>query len=369
MIPEVSERSFEEEIERALLEYGPDAYLDTAPGAIREVREPSVPFGENPPGGYLKRSPQQYDRNLCLIPRDVVDFLLATQPKEWGKLAEHYGSEVKERFLKRLSREIERRGTLDVLRNGIKDAGCKFQMVYFRPASGLNVDLQRLHEANLFAVVRQLRYSEKNENSLDLALFLNGVPIFTAEVKNPLSGQTVEDAIRQYKTDRDSRESLLAHGRCLAHFAVDPNLVYFTTQISGASTRFFPFNQGYLRGAGNPPVPPTQKSYATSYLWERIWARESVLDLIRQFIHEVEEEDERGRKTGERYLIFPRYHQLDRRAPAGRPRIQVGDRAALSDRAFGRQRQEQHHCLARAPALHFAQRAGSAGVRFHHRHH
>ncbi len=138
MIPEVSERSFEDDIERVLLEGGPDAYLSTLSVGALGVREAPPAFGENPPGGYRKRSPQEYDRDLCLIPRDVLDFLLATQPKEWAKLKDHYGSEVKERFLKRVSREIEHRGTLDVLRNGVRDAGCKFQMAYFRPASGLN---------------------------------------------------------------------------------------------------------------------------------------------------------------------------------------------------------------------------------------
>ncbi|MEK6815426.1 MAG: RNA-binding domain-containing protein, partial [Nitrospirota bacterium] len=139
----------------------------------------------------------------------------------------------------------------------------------------------------------------------------NGIPIFTAELKNPLTGQDVEDAIRQYKTNRDPREPLFRYGRCLAHFAVDPDLVYVTTQFAGPRTRFLPFNQGKFGGAGNPPVPPTRQGYATGYLWEETWARDSVLDLVRQFIHEVEEEDEKGRKNGKRSLIFPRYQQLD----------------------------------------------------------
>src|SRR3989304_2840324 len=198
-----------------------------------------------------------------------------------------------------------------VRRQGIKGSGCKFRPAYFRPASGLNEETRRLHAANLFAVVRQLRYSEKNEKSLDLVLFLNGVPIFTAEIKNPLNGQDVEDAIRQYKTDRDPREPLLVYGRCLAHFAVGPDLVYVSTQLAGPRTRFLPFNRGKFGGAGNPPVPPTRSGYATGYLWEETWARDSVLDLVRQFIHEVQEEDDKGRKTGQRFLIFPRYQQLD----------------------------------------------------------
>lgn len=307
MTVEVSERSFEAAIECGLLVYGPDA----CPGdATRAMEEPSA-YGSQMPGGYRKRNPGDYDRTLCLLPGDVVDFILATQPKEWNRLKQHHGAAVKEQFLKRLSSEIGRRGALDVLRQGIKDSGCKFSLAYFRPASGLNEDTRRLHAANLFAVVRQLRYSTKNDNSIDMVLFLNGIPIFTAELKNPLTGQDVEDAIRQYKTDRDPREPLLAYGRCLAHFAVDPDLVYVTTKLDGAKTFFLPFNKGKFGGTGNPPVPPTRKGYATSYLWEETWARDSVLDLVRQFIHEVEEEDEKGRKTGKRFLIFPRYQQLD----------------------------------------------------------
>lgn len=275
------------------------------------VRETPPTYGDILPGGYRKRSPTDYDRTLCLIPRDVVDFILATQPKEWEKLKQHHGEAIAEQFLKRLAGEIERRGTLDVLRQGIRDSGCKFHLAYFRPASGLNEETRRLHAANLFAVVRQLRYSERTDASLDLVLFLNGIPIFTAELKNLFNGQDVEDAIRQYKTDRDPREPLLSYGRCLAHFAVDPDLVYVTTRLVGPGTRFLPFNQGKYGGAGNPPVPPTRQGYATGYLWEETWARDGVLDLIRQFIHEVEEEDEKGRKTGRRFLIFPRYQQLD----------------------------------------------------------
>ncbi|MCA9605153.1 MAG: putative DNA binding domain-containing protein [Myxococcales bacterium] len=308
MTVDISERAFEDAIECALLGYGPDA----CSGDATQVREAPPPWGGEPaPGGYHRRSPQDYDRGLCLLPGDVLDFLLATQPREWEKLRQHHGTEVKSRFLARLSREIGRRGALDVLRNGVKDSGCKFQLAYFRPASGLNEELQRLHAANLFAIVRQLHYSEKGEQSLDLAIFLNGLPIFTAELKNPLNGQNVEDAIRQYKKDRDPREPLFAYGRCLAHFAVDPELVFVTTSLAGPKTRFLPFNQGRFGGAGNPPVPPTQKGFATSYLWERVWARDSVLDLVRQFIHEVEEEDPNGRKTGKRFLVFPRYQQLD----------------------------------------------------------
>jgi len=175
---EISERSFEESIERALLAGGPNAH-PRGEGVLGEAAPPA--YGDYAPGGYRRRSPEDYDRSLCLIPRDVVNFILVTQPKEWQKLKAHYGSEVESRFLRRLANEIESRGVLDVLRQGIKDSGCKFNLAYFRPASGLNDEIQRLYRANLFSVIRQLRYSDKHEKSLDLVLFLNGIPIFTAE--------------------------------------------------------------------------------------------------------------------------------------------------------------------------------------------
>ena len=308
MSPDISERAFEEAIEEALLRHDPDARTG-APSSVSERPRPS--YGEIAPGGYRSRAPEEYDRTLCLLPKDVIDFVLATQPKEWKKLQEHHGEDIRDRFLKRLASETARRGALDVLRKGIRDSGCRFNLAYFRPSSGLNEETRRLHAANLFAVVRQVRYSTKNQNSLDLVFFLNGIPIFTAELKNLLNGQDVEDAIRQYKTDRDPREPLLSYGRCLAHFAVDPDLVYVATHLAGPNTRFLPFNQGRFGGAGNPPVPPTQQGCATEYLWGETWARDSVLDLIRQYIHEVEEIDGDGKKTGKRFLIFPRYQQLD----------------------------------------------------------
>ena len=295
----VSEKVFEDAIEAALIR---------REGIVSEDRNSYVDL---PSGGYLKRVSDDYDRTLCLITRDVLDFVLATQPREWKRLSQHHGTLVKEKFLNRLSSEIGRRGALNVLRTGIRDMGCKFNLAFFRPASGLNEETKRLHAANLFSAVRQLHYSDKNNKSLDMALFLNGIPIFTAELKNPLTGQSVADAIRQYRTNRDPREPLLAPGRCLAHFAVDPDLIYVTTRLAGLQTRFLPFNRGRFGGAGNPPVSPTQNGYPTSYLWEETWARDSVLDLVRQFIHEVQEEDEKGKNNGRRFLIFPRYQQLD----------------------------------------------------------
>jgi type I restriction enzyme R subunit len=180
------------------------------------------------------------------VPNRATGGFVSNAPKELRRLNAHYGAAVRERFVRRLASEIERRGALDVLRNGIRDSGVKFQLAYFRPSSGLNEETQRLHAGNLFAVVRQLRYSTKSEKSLDLVLFLNGIPIFTAELKNPLTGQEVENAIRQYKTDRDTREPLFGC-RCLVHFAVDPELVYVTTQLAGPK-RASPFNRGDSAG-------------------------------------------------------------------------------------------------------------------------
>jgi len=307
MTPVISEKALEDAIECGLLAGGEDA----CPKWPAMVREPQPRYGEGIPGGYHRRLPEQYVRRLCLIPRDLVDFVLATQPKTWARYLEHYGSGSKEQLVLRVSREIGKRGALDVLRKGLKDRGCKFELAFFRPSSGLNEELQALYRGNIFSVVRQLRYSEKNENSLDLVLFLNGIPIFTAELKTPFTGQTVEHAIKQYRVDRDPREPLFTFGRCLAHFAVDPDLVYFTTELRGPKTFFFPFNQGKYGGAGNPEVSPTRGGYATSYLWDRIWAPDSVLNLIQHFVHPFEEVDEDGKKTGRRFLILPRFHQLD----------------------------------------------------------
>lgn len=300
---DISEKNFEETIERALLAGGPDAYAEGS-----KVKDGMETFGDFAPGGYHKRRQEDYDRTLCLIPKDVIDFIYATQPKEWEKLKQYHGGEVKEKFLKRLSSEVAKRGALEVFRKGVKDSGCKFKLAYFQPSSGLNPELQELFRANIFSVARQVHYSEKSEKSLDLVLSLNGLPIFTAELKNPLTGQTIQNAVNQYRFDRDPKEPLFKFGRCLAHFAVDTELVYVTTHLQGAKTVFLPFNKGKFGGAGNPPV---LEDFATAYLWEELWKRAGVLNLIQHFIHIFEEEDDTGKKTGKRRLIFPRFHQLD----------------------------------------------------------
>lgn len=258
--------------------------------------------------GYHSRTSSDYDAALCLIPDDVIDFVIATQPESWDKLTKVYGANTRAKFLNRLTDAIERYGTLDVLRKGIKDAGIRFWLVFFRPSSSRNTDTQRRYAANRFSLVRQLFFSQKDRKSLDLTLFLNGLPIFTAELKNHFTGQTVQHAMRQYRKDRSPKEPLFAFGRCLAHFAVDPDLVYVTSHLRGDKTHFLPFNKGRSGGAGNPPV---WDNFATHYLWEDLWTKDSVLNLVERFIHVVEVEDDKGRKTGEKRLLIPRYHQLD----------------------------------------------------------
>jgi type I restriction enzyme R subunit len=309
-MPTISERNFESLIECTLLAGGPDACA----GKLGVVEERRTPYGTLTPGGYTRRTAADYDEALCLDPGQVIAFVQATQPQAWAKLRRHYGDRARARFLKRLSREITKRGTLDVLRKGIKDMGASIRLVYFKPPTGLNPGLQEKYRANRFSVIRQLTYSVKDQDqrhrkSLDLALFLNGLPLFTAELKNPLTGQNYRYAIRQYETTRDPQEPFFALGRCLAHFAVDPDQVWFTTELAGRDTLFFPFNRGRGRGAGNPPAGPG--SFATAYLWEDVWARDTVLRLLEQFVHVIDIRDDAGRKTGEQRLIFPRYHQLD----------------------------------------------------------
>ena len=185
MSPVISEKAFEDAIEAALLGHG----KDESGGLPTGVREGGLPIGGQAmePGGYFKRRHEDYDRALCLLPRDVLDFIIATQPKEWRKLSQHYGVEVRQRFLRRLSSEIERRGALHVLRNGIKDMGCTFRLAYFRPASGLNEETRRFTWPTSSPSGVRSATAQRTKTSLDLVLFLNGIPIFTAELKNLLS--------------------------------------------------------------------------------------------------------------------------------------------------------------------------------------
>ena len=261
--------------------------------------------------GYRSRRTVHYNRRLCLIHDETLQFIKETQPNEYQKLERQYGTETPAKLLDRISREIGRRGVLDVLRKGIKDRGCNFNLTYSRPSSGMNPDLQKLYDKNRFSLIRQLKYSEKNEKAVDMALFLNGLPLVTMELKNSLTGQTVTDAEKQYRTDRDPREPLFQFRRCLVHFAVGNEKVSMTTQLQRGETRFFPFN----KGVENPVNPDGHK---TAYLWEDILQPDNLMELINNFIHEQEttekvyDPDIGGvRDMKHTALVFPRYHQLD----------------------------------------------------------
>jgi len=259
--------------------------------------------------GYHKRRPEDYDKDLCLIPKEVIRFIQATQPNDYEKLQRQYGADTPNKLCYRLSKEIRNKGTLHVLRKGVKDRGATFKLAYYKPASGMNPEHRILYEKNRFSVVRQLRYSKKTENSLDLAIFLNGIPIITAELKNSLTGQIVDDAIKQYQTDRDPREPLFMFKRCLVHFAVGNEKVFMSTKLQGESTRFLPFN----KDTENPVNPNGHK---TAYLWEDILQPDTLLNLLNDYLHIHTKTEKYWDKTRgviestREVFVFPRYHQV-----------------------------------------------------------
>lgn len=271
---DTSERRFEEEIEYALLK-----------------------------SGYIKGNPKEYNRELAMDTAEILKFIQATQPHEWELLSRRHGPMVEANFLRRLDNELKRRGMLDVLRHGIDDTGVSFKMSYFKPGSTMNKTAMDLYDKNRLMITRQVHYSLDNENSLDTVLFLNGLPIITIELKNPLTGQTYENAINQYKNDRNPREKIFAFKqRALVHFTVDTDEIYMTTELKKQDTFFLPFNRGYENGAGNPPV---LGDYKTSYLWNQILQKDSILDIIQRFI-----QIKKSNNSAKEMLIFPRFHQL-----------------------------------------------------------
>jgi type I restriction enzyme R subunit len=261
--------------------------------------------------GWLSGTASNYRPSLGLDTAELYTFIGATQPKEWERLLGlHGGADVAQRkFAERLAAEITQRGTVDVLRRGVVDMGVRISLAYFRPAHEITPDLLTLYDANRCTVTRQVHFSaEDSDKSMDLLLSVNGLPVATAELKNPLTGQGVHHAIKQYREDRKPTEMLFAK-RAVVHFAVDPDEVYLTTRLEGRGTRFLPFNQGSGRpgqsgGAGNPSHP---SGYASSYLWEQVWQRDAWLDLLARYVH-VEVES-KGKKTANKPTVFPRFHQ------------------------------------------------------------
>lgn len=262
--------------------------------------------------GYVQGNPDTFDRARAIFPEDVLVFVQETQPKEWEYLVNLQKDKAGETLLNDLCRALdsEQEGCLMVLRHGFKCFGKTFRVAYFAPASGMNPDTQAKYRANKLTVTRQLHYSAKHENSLDVCLSLNGIPVATAELKNQMSGQNWRHAVHQYKHDREASEPVFKFKkRALVHFAVDPDEVYMTTKLAGTATYFLPFNKGNNRGAGNPDNPNGHK---TAYLWEQVWQRDNFLDLLARFIHlQVEEKKFDGKKVKKETMIFPRYHQWD----------------------------------------------------------
>jgi type I restriction enzyme R subunit len=283
-----------------------------ASGSAGGVGEASAPHGGC---GWFAGSPAAYDREHAVDTNHLFAFLAATQPEEWAKLgiADYSDKQgmAQQKLLARLQGEITRRGVIDVLRHGIKYGALSFDLFYGKP-SAENTKAVARHAKNRFSITRQLYFSRENKRSLDLCAFINGLPVITFELKNSLTKQTVDDAIEQYKRDRDPRETLFQFGRCVVHFAVDDHEVAMCTALIGKGgtakdSWFLPFNQGWNDGAGNPPNPDGIK---TDYLWKRILTPARLTDILENYAQVVEEVNP---KTGKKkqVQIFPRYHQLD----------------------------------------------------------
>jgi type I restriction enzyme R subunit len=261
-------------------------------------------------GGYTQGNAPDYSPELGMFKYEVIHFLQESRPKRWKKIVDIHGAEAGERVIQRLYKELDLRGSLDVLRNGFKDHGVGFQMAYFQPASTLNPDAVDLYNKNSLKVYRQVFYSTKNKNSVDVLLSLNGIPVATLELKNQFTGQDVGNALKQYGSTRDNRELLFAFKkRCLVHFAVDQDEVFMTTRLDGSKTFWLPFNKGVNNGKGNPINP---NGYRTAYLWKDILKKDSWMEIIQRFVNlETEEFEVDGKTYKKEKMIFPRYHQLD----------------------------------------------------------
>jgi type I restriction enzyme R subunit len=260
-------------------------------------------------GGYSKGLSLDFDTPLGLFPTYITDFLKTSQPVAWDKLANIHKDEVEKKVIQRLVKEIDLRGILDVIRKGFTDYGVKFQMAYFKPESSLNPEAETQYLLNHLSVTRQLYYERVGKNSIDMVLSLNGLPIATIELKNQFSGQSVDNAKKQYVYDREPSEPIFQFKkRTLVHFAVDTDECFMTTKLDGKRTRYLPFNLGNNNGAGNPL---NKNGYRTSYLWEEVWKKDSFMDIIGKFLHlSVEEFELNGAKKKKEAIIFPRFHQM-----------------------------------------------------------
>ena len=299
MKADTSERGLERLICTALT----GAPCDPGAAPANEMRDVASRGGS----GWICGSSDDYDREYCVDLVQLRAFLWATQAKIAEVLDLGQDGPIRRKFLARLQGEISKRGVIEVLRNGVKDGPYHIDLFYGTPSPG-NAQAVEQYARNIFSVTRQLRYSrDETQLALDMGLFINGLPIATFELKNSLTKQTVEDAVQQYKRDRDSRERLFELGRCVVHFAVDDHEVRFCAHLKGKGSWFLPFNLGWNDGAGNPPNPNGLK---TAFLWKRVLTREGLTDILENYAQIVEIKDE---KTGKKKAtqIWPRYHQLD----------------------------------------------------------
>lgn len=264
---------------------------------------------------FRKVLPSTYDKEKMLFSDVLEEFVSTTQPKAWARYTKLYGASAVDKLTRRVNTAISESNVLDVLKKGIKDMGIEIKLCYFKPSSNLNQDLVKLYEGNICGITRQFPYSKNNNNTIDTVLSINGIPLFAFELKDQLKGQDVNNAMRQWKEDRDPKEPIFKFGqRFLCYFAIDLYDAFMTTELKGEYTRFLPFNQG-SNGAGNPGGkgnPKNDDGYPTSYIWERVFSVDSMIDLIAKFITIIEEKEEKnGKSYITKKIIFPRYHQYD----------------------------------------------------------
>lgn len=278
----------------------------------------------SPAGGYVQFNGQDADGNWvrtrkndlehCIYMDVLTEFIEKTQPKEWARYTKYYGARASEQLYNRLEKVISEQGLVYVLRNGIDDMGCKLRVCFFKPESDLNQTDKERYEANILGCDRQFHYTTRNNNSIDMVLSVNGIPVVAIELKNQFTGQSYLNALNQYRNDRSSKEfAFRFNHRFLVYFAVDLYEAWMTTKLADDKTYFLPFNQGsngpgVSGGKGNPD---TGDGYATRYLWEEVLQRDSLMDILQKFISYVKETDSNGKTITKEKLIFPRYHQYD----------------------------------------------------------
>ncbi len=263
--------------------------------------------------GYEQGVPSRFDRKLALDTQTFLDFIRTSQPQAWKKLETNYGANVETKVIERFCRVVKQQGLLHVLRQGFVDRGVTIRPVFWKPETSINATAQEQYARNVLHCTRQLHYSLSSENSIDIVLFVNGIPVVSMELKCQFTGQSVGNAISQYKFDRAGKDAIFAFKeRVLVHFAVDLSQVAMTTRLEGAKTYFLPFNQGSngAGGVGGQGNPANKDGYDTAYLWEEVLCKDRLLEILQKYLHLQVEKDEKGNVVKET-MIFPRYHQLD----------------------------------------------------------